>query len=56
MKLRQKTFAPRLPETAQKRLKSGGAHQNKRAHNRSAQKRELQRQLRDVAFLSENMN
>ncbi|MDO8590614.1 MAG: hypothetical protein Q7R65_01405 [bacterium] len=48
MKLHEKTFVPRLPEAAQKRLKSGGAHRNKNAYQRSAEKRETQRQLKDI--------
>ena len=48
MKLREKTFVPRLPEEAQKRLKSGGAHRDKKAYNRSALKRDVQRQLKDI--------
>lgn len=38
---------PRLPEEARNKLSSGGAHRNKKAHNRSAEKRNFKEQLKD---------
>lgn len=40
-------FRPRLPEIARNKLKSGGAHHNKKAHHRSAEKQSFYRQLKD---------
>lgn len=39
------TSRPRLPEEAREKIRSGGAHRNKKAHNRASEKRELQRQI-----------
>lgn len=35
---------PRLPEEAREKIRSGGAHRNKKAHHRPALKRAFQRQ------------
>lgn len=35
---------PRLPEEAREKIRSGGAHRNKKAHHRPAEKRAFQRQ------------
>ena len=40
-------FRPRLPEQARERIHSGGAHRNKKAHHRPAEKRAATRQLED---------
>lgn len=36
---------PRLPEEAREKIHSGGAHRNKKAHNRASEKRELHKEL-----------
>jgi hypothetical protein len=40
-------FRPHLPEEARKKIKTGGAHANKKAHNRSLEKRDFNRQVKD---------
>ena len=37
------TSRPRLPEEAREKIRSGGAHRNKKAHNRALEKRALQK-------------
>lgn len=44
----QYRFRPRLPEEARKKIKSGGAHRNKKAYQRSAEKRDFERQVKDL--------
>jgi len=41
-------FRPRLPESAREKIKSGGVHRNKKAHHRSVEKRNFERQLKDI--------
>ncbi len=40
-------FRPRLPESAREKMKSGGAHRNKNAYHRSAEKRDFERQVKE---------
>ena len=40
------TSRPRLPEEAREKIRSGGAHRSKKAHNRALEKRELQKLVR----------
>lgn len=42
-------FVPRLPETARRKMKTGGVHSNKRAPSRAALKRQFQRQTRSYS-------
>ena len=48
MRHRNKTLAPRLPEAAREKLKSGGTHRDKKAYHRSVEKRNFERQLKDM--------
>lgn len=36
---------PHLPEEARDKIRSGGVHRNKKAHQRTSEKRALQRQI-----------
>lgn len=50
MKKHGKTFAPRLPELAREKLKTGGGHKTKKDHNRQRENNALRKLMKDSFF------
>lgn len=50
MKQRDKTFAPRLPELAREKLKSGGGHRSKKSEYSRQREKSALRKLTKESF------